>query len=114
MSTRDRARQGRRQHRHKRKQTLDQYDAPHLRDSKHQREEASESSRNGRGSHDELEHSRRRSPLKALKSLQVSPSGREQSNRVQRWLGQVDGVREITGKENRPYTGNILHEHSIR
>lgn len=113
MSARERARQGRRQHRHERKQTSDQYDAPRHRDSRHQREEALESSRNGRGNHDELERSRRRSPLKALKSLQVSLSGREQSTHVQRWLGQVDEVRENTGKENRPYTGNFLYEHSI-
>lgn len=104
---RERARYGRRQHRNERKHTSDQHDAPHHRGSRHQREEALESSRNGRGNHDELEHSRRRSPLKALKSLQVSPSGQERSIQVQCWLGQIDGVRENTGKENRPYTGNF-------
>lgn len=108
MSARERTRHGRRQHRHELKHTSDQYDASHHRDSRHHREEALGSSRNGRENNEEREHSRQRSPLKALKSLQVSPSGREQSAHVQLWLGQVDEVRENTGKENRPYTGNFL------
>ena len=111
MSTRERARHGRRHHGHERKQTSDQYAAPYHRDSRHQREEALDSSRNGREYYGELEHSGR-SLLKALKSLQVSPSGREQTSRVQRWLGQVDGGRENTGKKNILCTGNVLHEHS--